>query len=79
MEEASSSSFIYFHERFHLRSLYLLPWKLPPTSIEVEGRPASVQVAPASMEATNYFHVLPCTSMAVGSGPASIDVTPDQG
>ena len=26
------------------------------------------------MEATNYFHVLPCTSMMVGSRPASTEV-----
>ena len=56
MEVASFSSFIYFHESFHL--LTSTPMEAP---MEV-SRPASIQVAPASMEATNYFHALPSTS-----------------
>ena len=42
---------------------HVLLWKLPPTSMEVGSRPASMHLAPASMEATNYFHLLPSTSV----------------
>ena len=70
----SFSSFIYFH---------LLPFipiyfheKLPSNSMEVGSRPASMQVALASMEARNNFHVLPCTAMEVRSRPAYMEVAP---
>ena len=80
MEAASFSSFIYFHESFHL---------LPSTSMEastnnmgVRVRPACMQVAPVatvSTEATNYFHVPSCSSIEVESRPASMNVAPVEG
>ena len=35
-----------------------------------------MQVALASMEARNNFHVLPCTAMEVRSRPAYMEVAP---
>ena len=66
-EVASFTSFI--------QQLHLLPLKLQYTSIYFHGSfhqppcklPASKQVAPASMEATYYFDVLPSTSTEIGS------------
>ena len=49
------------------------------TTMEVGSTPACMEVAPASLEATNYFHVLPYTSMEVGSRPASMKVAPALG
>ena len=40
-----------------------LPWKLPPASVIDGSRPASIQVAPASLEATKYFHLPTSTSI----------------
>ena len=74
MEVASFISCIYFHERLHL---------LPSTSMEAStnfhgswSRSASIQVTPASMETTNYFHALPSTFMEVGSRSTSMEVAP---
>ena len=74
MEVAPFSSFIDYHESFHLPTS--TSREIPPTSMEVRSRPASMQVAPASMKATYYFHVLPSTSVEVGSRPASMEVAP---
>ena len=42
--------------------LRLLPWELPPASMEVGNWPASIYVALATcMNATSYFHALPST------------------
>ena len=63
MEVASFSSLIYFYDSFH---------QLASTSMGA----CFYQVAPASMEATNYYHVLPSTSMEVGGRPTSMEVAP---
>ena len=47
--------------------------------MEVGSRPSPTQVAPASVDVTNYFRVLASTSVEVGGGPGSTEVAPAKG
>ena len=57
-------SSVYFNRGFHL-----LPWKRPSTSIFFRSMLASMEVAAASMDATDYFHLLSsiCTQSSTSS------------
>ena len=54
LPSTSIEYYIYFH--------HLLPWKLTSRTSLFGNMPASMQVAAASMEKTNYFRILPCAS-----------------
>ena len=81
MEVASFSSFIHFHKSFYLLASTSREASTDSHGswMEIESRSASKQVVPAPMEAINYLHVLPNTSMEIGNRPASTEVAPAQG